>query len=348
MKRSMTYLFTGLLCIAGLSNSLAQSFPVQLAGFAWTAKTKNSPAVATFGTTEYIAWTGTSSASQIWFSSYDGTAWSLQQVVSGTGWTAASEVAPALGADPSSGLLYLVWKAKGANTIFLSTWDGTSWTTPEQVSGSGWTAETTAAPARSVADLVAVAWKGNSSSGDIWFSIWNDPGWQDQQRVQGIIPAWTASSSVAPNFSNGGGGNYFTLFWKGKSTTDIYMSYLTASGWLPIVTVSCTKPAWTALTDAAPASSYLENTDDADAVFWKGKGASTIWYSYTTTSGCGWAPQATVKGTGWTAESNLAPAVGGNVTSASILAWTRSDNTIWYVDPTTLPGISKLVVDGSR
>lgn len=67
-----------------------------------------------------------------------------------------------------------------------------------------------------------------------------------------------------------------------------------------------------------------------------------------TSTGCGWAQQETVSGPDWSAETNAAPAVAsativfdGYGAPAAILAWKNaSDNTILYLDPATLPGLT--------
>jgi hypothetical protein len=341
MRQSIRHLGIGLaLLLAGFASQvLAQSTPVEVAGFEWEASTKNTPAVATLGKTVYLAWTGSGSADDIWFSSYNGTDWSTQQVVEGSGWTAESSAAPALSVD-ASGVLWLAWKGKTTNTISFSSWNGTSWATPQEVIGSGWTAETSTAPALMGGEgFVVVAWKGKSTNQNVWFSIGSP--WEKQLMVEDILGAWVAKTNVAPNFASGGADNYPFLFWKGESSDHIYLSTYD-NGWTQEIQVSCGKPIWTALTDAAPTSAFMENTKAGTySVFWKGKGATSLWYTYeTTATSCGWAKQAVVKGSGWSADTSLAPAVASNSASSSILVWVSAAGNIWYIDPTTLPGLT--------
>jgi hypothetical protein len=106
-------------------------------------------------------------------------------------------------------------------------------------------------------------------------------------------------------------------------------------GWSSGGTVSCS-----AESNVAPAAAFFINTAKGplwdDVVFWKNSSNNAISYSYT----CG-----TVSGSGWSAETNVAPAVASSpnaaeASTAAILAWKNAtDNTIWYLDPTTLPGM---------
>jgi hypothetical protein len=285
MKQSIKHLEICLVTfLCSLANQgLAQSTPVEVAGSGWVASTASTPAVATWGTTVYMAWTGSSSASRIWFSTYNGSNWSNQQVVEGSGWTAESSAAPALSVDVN-GVLWLAWKGKTSNTIAISTWNGTSWATPQEVRGSGWTAETSTAPTLTAGNGDAfVAWKGQSSNENIWFSFGTP--WEKQLIVEDILGAWVADTNTAPNFASGGADDYPFLFWKGASSDYIYLT-TNDNGWTQEIQVSCNKPSWTALTDAAPTSAFMENTTaETYSVFWKGKGGSRVWYSYGTTTG---------------------------------------------------------------
>ena len=150
MKHSISQFRLGLALV--LASLLGQAFaqsPLTVAGSSWQALTTMAPAVAVSKTTKYVAWVGQMD-NKIWFSAYDGTSWTKQQVAEGKGWTALTSSPPALAWDFVNDELWLAWKGNGSNTeIWYSTWDGTSWSKQQVVSGTSpdWTAGTSAAPA---------------------------------------------------------------------------------------------------------------------------------------------------------------------------------------------------------
>jgi len=342
MKQSIRHLRIGLfLFLASFANQgMAQSAPQQLKGSGWQASTNAAPAVAVFGNYECVAWKSATSNEILFTCSVQfSDNWPAPQVVGGSGWTAKTTEAPTLAGDEISGEVWLSWKGAGGNKIWYSTSMGSTWTKQQTVSGSGWTAESTAAPALGGGDGITLAWKG-ASSDDIWYTVWNYPGWSTQRTASGS--GWTAGTSTTPAWTQYDEGIIPALFWKGGSP-DVWMSY--AYDWTSQQKVSCNNPSWTAETSAAPAAAYIPNPDGGDTfttVFWKGNSSNSIWYSYQTPgASCGWAQQATVSGSGWTADTNAAPAVANAAYPyyTRILAWKNAtDNTIWYLDPTTLPG----------
>jgi hypothetical protein len=333
----------------------AQSTPQQVAGPNWQALTADPPAV-TIAPPKCIAWRGLDS--KIYFATLSGTTWTNYQVVGGSGWTAESSAAPALSWNIWSGGVALAWKGLSSNHIWFSIWNGTSWSPQQVVSGSNWTAETGTAPTLSDSLTVGVAWK-ELSGNRIWYSVlgYSGEGWSTEQVVQGTHKngtTWTADTGVAPGWQTTGSPATWcsAMFWEGLSG-DVFASFSSSNSancapWSPQQTVSCTSPSWTAETSAPPASTFLENDDQTnatDAVFWKGLNGTGIWYSHDGGSGCNWAQQQTVSGSGWTAATDVAPAVGSvlDVPDISpILAWKNAtDNTVWYLDPTTLPGLTQ-------
>jgi len=307
-----------------------------------------APAVAISKTTKYVAWVG-QTGNKIWFSAYDGTSWTKQQVVGGTGWTALTSEAPALAWDFVNNELWLAWKGNGSDTqIWFSTWDGTSWSDQQVVSGTGpdWTAGTSAAPALTFENgEIDLAWKGKSGN-DIWYTNWNKPGyWSTQTTVGGS--GWTAETSTAPGLD--GGINGPVMFWKGTGT-HLWASFSASYSWSVEEELTCSLPAYTANTDQSPAGIELVNglkiMPVIDVVFWKNSSDNSIWYSDTlgASGGCPFSVPATVSGKGWSASTtNASAAASAQVWSSSmgaILVWKNAaDNTIWFMDPTTLPGL---------
>jgi len=321
----------------------AQSTPQQISGSGWQALTTKAPAVASDGTNLYAAWRG-QSGSGIWFSIYDGKAWSTQQVVGGSGWTAKTSAAPALQYAGEPGSVWLAWKGKGSdNRIWFSTWNGSSWSKQMAVAGTDpdWTAETTSAPTIGAYQTTPyVAWKGAGSDEDIWYSWLDDyegvQSWITQATIGGSD--WTAATSSAPSFTYDASGDPIA-YWKGKTGSYVWSS--TGELFYP----ACDTQAKVgycgpdAKSNAAPSATAFANPirgyEWTNVVFWKNSKSDQIFYNWT----CG-----VVNGSTWSAATNVAPAaatfMGSGYTRTAILAWKNAtDNTIWYVDPLTLPGL---------
>lgn len=347
MKQPMTYLSLGLaLFLASFANqSLGQSTPQQVKGTAngsnWQALTNEALAVAVSATTEYVAWKS-DTTEKIMFSAFNGTEWTTPVVVGSANpsWTAETDNPPALAVDDTTGYLWLAWRNRLTDAIFVSTFVNGAWTYREAVAGSNWTAETNNGPALSGGHGISLAWTGHSTY-DIWYSYWNYPGWTLQHTVGGsgwaaqspdAAAGWTQSELVQ------GLGSISTMFWTDTSG-DVFMSNDFPYGWTAEVTVAC--DGWTAETSIVdtPAAAYFTIGGNFEAaVFWLNQG---VQYTYTSGTGCGFAQPATVSGSG-SAFFAPAVAVGSNL---AILAWNKGlnphtlDSTIWYIDPMTLPGL---------
>jgi|HubBroStandDraft_6_1064221.scaffolds.fasta_scaffold00047_9 hypothetical protein len=356
MKQSIRHLSLGLaLCVASFaSQGLAQSTPQQVAGSGWQALTETAPAVTSDGTFEYIAWKGATST-RIYFSVFDGTNWTTQKAVGGTGWSAETSVTPALAWDLQTDEIWLAWKGATSNAIYFSMWNRTSWSAQEKVAGSGWTAQTELSPAFAGSDFngTTLAWKGATST-KIWYTKWNYPGWATQQIVHGTTASgpWTAQTNLAPAIEATG---LATLYWKNSASDYIWTSMQTPPTWTPQEVIACSDPQWVAETTMTPAAALFSNgvADIAtDAVFWKDPSDTTIWYTYDDDENQVFCAQpATVSGSGWSAATNVSPAAGASpgYPSAPILAWKNAtDNTIWFLDPTTLPGLSAYAATASN
>jgi hypothetical protein len=334
MRHSIKQLVLGLtLSLASLAvlgvQSLAQSTPQQVMGSNWQALSTTAPAVATGGTNEYIAWMGLNN--KVYFAVFNGSTWTDHQIVGGSGWTAETSASPAL-VYVYANDVWLAWKGKSSNVIWYSIWNGTSWSTQQKVSGSGWTAETSSAPSLALfQNTVYLAWQGDGAAESIWDTYYSEEGWGAQQTVGGS--GWTASTSAGPSLNNFQfEPTIMYLFWRDKSTGYVWET----SGETPSSSsaISWGDPADFSLgaaTNVGPASVAFP-TDDGDLVVFYTSTSNEVAYLCATSSGL-------VKGSGWSAETDAAPAAAS--ATLSILAWKNAtDDTIWFLNPTTVPGIS--------
>jgi len=321
--------------------AFGQSTPQQVKGTGWVAKTESSPAVAGGVTNgkawRYIAWRGTNDL--IYFAMNNGEGWTDHQIVGGTNWTAETSAAPALQTQLYNSAVWLAWKGKSSNNIYVSSWNGTEWTQQQQVQGTGWTAGTKVGPAvGATSGAPYVAWKG-ASDGRIWYTVGNSTKngleWSTQQVVEGS--GWTAETSATPSFAvDSSGGQY--LFWKGESGDSIWYSDGAVNGGaLDFGQQNTTK--CEASTDEGPATAAFDSdgSEFPIAIFWKSSSSNAILYdAFYNSDPCG----STVAN----AATNVAPAVASYIdapSAASILAWKNAtDNTVWFLDPTTLPGLT--------
>lgn len=366
MKHSIP-LFGGgfILAIVGLmSHAFAQATPQQVSGPGWEALTTASPAVAVGGPGDYyIAWTGLNN--DVYFAEYNGTSWTDYQIVGGPGWTAQTSVAPALAwnqyEDGTGDVLFLAWEGLSGNDIWYSIKvAGGAWQTQQKVSGPGWTAETDAAPALASQNPTYLAWKGAGSAENIWYSYCWFEGtcWPTQQEV-GVAGSWTAESSAGPSITVPYlPVSYVYAYWKGKFADNIWDADSTVLpgndlSWSIQSEISECSPA----SNVAPSAVTIwGNNEPWSVLFWTPSGnsdlpAGTILYSYSTipglldqppSQGCG-TVSGTLLGKYWFAQTDVAPAAASNSTEGgnpSMLAWKNAgDNTVWFLDPRTLPGL---------
>jgi len=195
---------------------------VEGSGPSWTAETDVAPAAGFQGWPATLYWKG-ASGNKIWVSYLNDPSpgWSNQQIFSGP----TTNVAPAVEQIPgSTGVAALFLKSASSNDIFA--WlDATSF----QVSGPGWKAETTQAPAAALNlngnDIVF--WTGQTGT-SIWYS-YNEslplvflgaPVWSQQKTVSG------AKTNAAPTVAEANGPSMAValLAWKNASDTSIWYS----------------------------------------------------------------------------------------------------------------------------
>ena len=135
-----------------------------------------------------MAWKGINNDQGIWFSSFNGTSWVLQQNVQGVG----TSVGPSLAVY--NGRLYMAWKGISNNQgIWFSSFNGTSSVLQQNVQGVG----TSVGPSLAVYNgRLYMAWKGISNKCPIWFSSFNGTSSVPQQNAKGLHKCWSVTSSL--------------------------------------------------------------------------------------------------------------------------------------------------------
>jgi hypothetical protein len=236
-------------------------------GTTWTAQSSATPAWSYDGENFYLIWKGLS-GNNLWWSEYSDGGWSQQELIEGSGWTAGSNVGPAAnffswpvtacwkGASSTkvwtSDLDYLEagWSNEvvdsGLSTnvapniesapnssigygIFLTNTSNIVVGNGYKVSGSGWTAESSASPAATLDanNNDIVFWKGLSGT-SIWYSTntgtplgsGGPPVWSHQATVSGA----DAVTDQAPSVANGNGPYIamLILVWKKAGANSIW------------------------------------------------------------------------------------------------------------------------------
>jgi hypothetical protein len=254
--------------------------PGVVGGTNWTAGTSASPALAFDSQSNqvWVAYKGQSTPTdRIWFSTWNGTSWAAQQVVSCTNGTPRTGDAPALGGGAA---MTLAWKGGGDDDIWFTSWDGSGWGPQVTVKGSSWTAGTSTTPSW-VQPYIAgnpyvLFWKGESAN--IWMSEYNaGSGWELQKQVScNTNPSWIFETSFTPAaaYNDQPDGAPYAVFWTSNSSTSIFYSYQTETscGWSQPVTVPG------AATNAAPAAVFPFSGPPDYFVAWKKATNNTIWY----------------------------------------------------------------------
>ncbi|HEX4725597.1 MAG TPA: hypothetical protein VH333_24005, partial [Pseudonocardiaceae bacterium] len=218
-----------------------------------------------------MAWRGVGSDNTIWWSQFNGTSWGPQQDLPDR----HTDAAPALlrfnpnGADAglSNDDLLMAWRGAGAdNHIWWSLYDGTRWSSPQQLADRA----TAAGPALGIGGSgIVMAWRGaNSASGDnhIWWSTFTGTGWTGQQVLA------DRRSDLTPGLGDDGNG-HLTMVWRGVDTDNrIWWSEETSTGWTAQQVLADRR------TEATPGISF--DAYGGAMMAWRGAGAdNTIWWS---------------------------------------------------------------------
>ena len=246
----------------------------------------------------------------------------------GSGWTASTNVGPALATDGNNA--YIAWVDSSTLDIYFATYTGYGFDSAQTVGGTKldgtvWTAQSDVTPTWGY-DGVSffLFWKGKSGN-DLWFSSYNGTAWSLQQKVQGTSPSWTGETDVAPSAA-------FlswpaTLFWKGASGNKIWTSSFNdlTPGWLTQeITTGPT-------TNVAPGVESSPNSSGGTVpIFVKSASSNDIFAWVGTTT------KYKVSGSGWTAETKQAPAAALDAYGNDIVFWTGQTGTsIWYSSNTS-------------
>ncbi|HEV8063315.1 MAG TPA: hypothetical protein VGP46_00730 [Acidimicrobiales bacterium] len=281
------------------------------------AQTLNPPALAYFGGELYAIWTD-EATDDLMYSVYDGTSWTQGKTISGSGWTARSDLGPSAVADGD--VLYVVWKGDTSlDRVWISSFNGTSWTTQDTVS---WAANQFAVTAE--APVIAsdagdpfIAWTDGNDAIELvsakGINQWSAP--TQLENSSGVVHT---AFSPAMSYSQDAGTLVFA--WTNGNET---ISFQTLGGGTPATIPS-------ALTDASPA---IASTGEAIYVAWLGATGNKIFYSATWPDyiGATWVPQETEPQAG----SNFHPALATTAFTVT-LGWkgTSSDG-VWAASALT-------------
>jgi hypothetical protein len=206
----------------------------------WTAETNVSPSGTFVSWPVTLFWKGASS-DKVWVSSFDDLTpgWTPQEVVSDL----KTNAAPGSEASPNMGSGTVPIFLKSASNDNLYAWLGS---TSYQVSGAGWAAETTKAPAAGLADdgfADVVFWKGKSTT-SIWYSY--NTG---NPLVYGGPPVWSlqatvkdAKTNAAPSLAVADGPSIDVSLLAWKNASDDTVWYLSPFPGPPVPTVIHNKP----------------------------------------------------------------------------------------------------------
>ena len=201
---------------------------------AWKAQTQGVPAIMVDNTTGNVwaAWTDPTT-SDLFYSTYNGAAWSYRQAVSGQGWTAQnflSGASPALGGGNGITMTW-IGDLNGDVYIYYSNWGYPGWSVPQILGNSNWTA--TPVPSGFSTPNLTEALSGPSAMywvdfyGDIYGSAFIFGGWAPETVIS--CDSWTAQTwddnpPAAANFTLNGGGNAM-LFWVNYAGDGYQLAY---------------------------------------------------------------------------------------------------------------------------
>jgi hypothetical protein len=183
--------------------------------------------------------------------------------------------------------LYMVWKGmERDDRVFFSSFDGTSWTPQQQVTGIG----SSTGVALTVYDgKLYMAWKGILGDQGIYYTHFDGKIWAPQQLVPGI------GSSVGPRLAVLG--NNLFMAWKGvESDQRIFFNQFNGSSWTPQQFVI------NAATSVGPA---VVNFNGAIYMVWKGMNGDQGLY-WSKFNGTSFAPQALIPNVGSSEGPSLA------------------------------------------
>jgi subtilase family serine protease len=259
-------------------------------------------AIETYDSKLYMVWKGEERDDRVFMSTFNGTAWSPQQLIPGIG----SSTGVALAAY--GGKLYMAWKGVlGDQGIYYSAYNGTSWTPQQLVAGIG----SSVGPRLAViGNNLFMAWKGVENDQRIFFNQFNGSSWTAQQFVPSVA---TSVGPAVVNFNNA-----IYMVWKGENGDQgLYWSKFNGSSFAPQQLIAGV---------ASSEGPSLAVFGNALYAVWKGEfGDQTMWYS-------------SFNGSAWTAQKQIAgifSSVGPGLAvfdNALYACWKGElgDQRIWY------------------
>ncbi len=168
--------------------NLAQSL---CGGTLWTAQTtatnmftSAAPSVASSGRTLYVTFVNSepdSSASYVYFVTFNGTTWGKLQTVRWGGTHAESHVSPSIAID--KGAPVIAWTDFTTSDVEVSSLSGGKWSKPVVI-GGGKALSSTGPAITSYGGEIFAVWKGHSGN-SVWFSIDTGSSWTAQETVPG-------------------------------------------------------------------------------------------------------------------------------------------------------------------
>jgi len=224
----------------------------------------------------------------------------LQLALSGMGLPVAIEA--------FSGKLYMVWKGmERDDRVFMSAFNGSSWTPQQQIPGIG---SSSGVALAAYGGKLYMAWKGILGDQGIYYSSFNGTSWAPQQLVAGI------GSSVGPRLAVLG--NNLFMAWKGVENDErLFFNQFNGSSWTAQQAVPNTA------TSVGPA---LVNYNNAIYMVWKGMSGDQGLY-WSKFNGTSFAPQQKIANVGSSEGPSLA--VFNNLIYA-VWKGQLGDQSMWY------------------
>jgi hypothetical protein len=196
------------------------------------------PALAAYGGDLYAAWEGQSSPYHIWYSAFNGTSWTAQQEVPSA--EVAVEGAGAnVGLAAYGGDLYLVWEGQSQDALWYSAFNGASWTTQQEVPGTG--SVCSGAALASFKNQLYVAWDNGCPTNALEYTTFNGESWSSPAST-GFTPNLSTAPALAVNGS------------------DLYASWDAPETYTPVDVLwgSFNGTKWTGGKEVPGASTYVE------------------------------------------------------------------------------------------
>lgn len=188
--------------------------------------TSLKPSMSSFQDRLFVACRGELDDMNIWWSQFDGTAWTNAQVLTNVGTSNGPATIAFKSESDSAPLLYMTWRgADQDQSIWWATFDGTRWNQPSQIAGAG----TSKDPAFAVFNnQLYLVWNGGAGDSNIYWSVFDNTtkSWSVRQQVPGV---GTDSSPAIASFQG-----LLYMVWKGVGDDqNIWWTTFDGSQWGP-------------------------------------------------------------------------------------------------------------------